>query len=85
MVVRQASFAIIVRQGKGDGMKKYLFVCLVLLLAGCGGGEETAGGNKNREHVWSGQVKTIDKAKNVEDVLGEASARQRQEIDEQSQ
>ena len=66
-------------------MKRYLFVCLVLLLAGCSGGEETAGGTENEEHVWSGQVKTIDKAKNVEDVLGEASVWQRQEIDEQSQ
>jgi hypothetical protein len=66
-------------------MKRYLFVCLVLLLAGCSGSEETVGGTANGEHVWSGQVKTIDKAKNVEDVLGEASARQRQEIDEQSQ
>jgi hypothetical protein len=66
-------------------MKRYLFVCLVLLLAGCSGGEETVGGTANGEHVWSGQVKTIDKAKNVEDVLGEASARQGQAIDEQSQ
>jgi hypothetical protein len=66
-------------------MKRYLFVCLVLLLGACSSGEETAGATENVEHVWSGQVKTIDKAKNVEDMLDEASVRQRQAIDEQSQ
>lgn len=66
-------------------MKRYLFMCLVLLLGACSSGEETAGGSENVEHVWSGQVKTIDKAKNVEDMLDEASVRQRQAIDEQSQ
>ena len=66
-------------------MKRYLFVCLVLLLGACSSGEETAGATENGEHVWSGQVKTIDKAKHVEDVLDKASAQQRQAIDEQSQ
>ena len=66
-------------------MKRYLLVCLGLLLAGCSGGEETAAAAEKDEHVWSTQVKTIDKAKNVEALLGAASERQRQAIDEQSQ
>jgi hypothetical protein len=66
-------------------MKKYSFVCLVLLLAACSGGEETGGGTESGEHVWSEQVNTINKAENVEAVLGAASARQRQQIDEQMQ
>jgi hypothetical protein len=66
-------------------MKKYSFVCLLLLLAGCNGGGGAADGTENSEHVWSEQVNTIDRAEGVEDILGEANARQRQRIDEQMQ
>jgi hypothetical protein len=66
-------------------MKKYTLVCLVLLLGACDGGGDAADEAENREHVWSGQVNTINKAENVEDILGDASTRQRQQIDEQMQ
>lgn len=66
-------------------MKKYSFVCLLLLLGGCTGGGEADDGTEITEHVWSEQVRTIDKAENVQNVLDDASARQRQQIDEQMQ
>jgi hypothetical protein len=66
-------------------MKRYTHVSLLLLLGGCNGGGDAANETENREHVWSEQVNTINRAKNVEDILGEASARQRQQIDEQMQ
>ena len=66
-------------------MKKYTLVCLVLFLGACNGGGDAGDGTENREHVWSEQVNTINKAEDVEDILGDASARQRQQIDEQMQ
>jgi len=66
-------------------MRILLLVCLLSLLAACTGGGETADGTENREHVWSEQVNTIDRAADVEDLLGAASARQRRNIDEQMQ
>ena len=70
-------------------MRKYSLLCLMLLLAACTGGGETADGTGtgtgNGEHVWTEQVNTLNRAKGVEDVLGAASARRRQEIDEQMQ
>jgi len=66
-------------------MRKYSLVCLVLLLAACTGGGETADGTEDREHVWTEQVNTINRAEEVEDILDAASARRRQEIDEQMQ
>ena len=66
-------------------MKRYSFACLVLLLGGCTGGGETDDGTESTDHVWSEQINTINKAEDVEDILGEASERQRQQIDEQAQ
>ncbi len=69
-------------------MRIVLLACPLLLLAGCsGGGDEdaAAGKQQQQEHVWSEQTNTINKARNVENVLGDAAARQRQQIEEQSQ
>ena len=68
-------------------MKNFLFVCLLLLLAGCSGGDDAGGGveKQQQEHVWSEQTSTINKARDVENILGDAAARQRRQIDEQSQ
>ena len=68
-------------------MKNFLFVCLLLLLAGCSEGDDAGGGveKQQQEHVWSEQTNTINKAKDVENILGDAAARQRRQIDEQSQ
>jgi len=66
-------------------MKLISCVCLLLLLGACTGGEDADGGTENNEHVWSDQVNTINRAEEVEDILGAASTRQRQQIDEQMQ
>ena len=66
-------------------MRILLLVCLMSLLAACTGGGETADGTGNGEHVWTEQVNTINRAEEVEDILDAASARRRQEIDEQMQ
>jgi len=66
-------------------MKIYIFIPLVLLLAACSDGGDAARGTDDGEHVWSDQVNTIDKAKAVEDILGEANDKQREDIDRQSQ
>ena len=63
-------------------MKMFILVCTLLLLGACDGGGD---GAENREHVWSEQVNTINRAEGVEDILGAASTRQRQQIDEQMQ
>jgi hypothetical protein len=62
---------------------KMIFCCGVLLLVGAcsGGGESESEG----EHVWKEQTDMIDKAQGVQDLLGEADARQRQRIEEQVQ
>ncbi len=69
-------------------MRIVLLACPLLLLAGCSGGgdEDAAAGKQQRqEHVWSEQTNTINKARNVENGLGDAAARQRRQIEEQSQ
>ena len=71
--------------GRKVVMRKYLLVCLLLPLAACTGGGEAADGTGNREHVWTEQVNTINRAEDVEAMLGAASAWQRQKIDEQMQ
>ena len=66
-------------------MKKIIFIALMMLLNACSGGGDSTAGTADGEHVWSGQVNTIDKAKGVEDILGEAGVRQREGIDQQTQ
>ena len=59
-------------------MRKYLF-CSVMVLCACGGEPESDG------HMWQEQTDMIDKARDVEDVLGTATGQQRQRIEDQSQ
>ena len=66
-------------------MKIYIFIPLVLLLTSCSDGGDATRGTDDGEHVWSEQVNTIDKARGVEDILGAATDKQRDEIDRQSQ
>ena len=72
-------------------MKTFILVCTLLFLGACDGGGDAGdagdagGGAETREHVWSEQVNTINRARGVEDVLGVANERQRQQIDEQMQ
>ena len=66
-------------------MKIFLLVCTLLFLGACDGSGGAGSGAENSEHVWSEQVNTINRAEGVEDILGTASTRQRQQIDEQMQ
>jgi len=66
-------------------MNIYIFIPLVLLLTACSDGGDATRGTDDGEHVWSEQVNTIDKARGVEDILGGANDKQREDIDRQSQ
>ena len=60
---------------------KTSFMCgVLLLLCACSGGESGSG-----DHVWKEQTDMLDKAQGVEDLLGDADARQRQRMEEQTQ
>lgn len=65
-------------------MKTSVFMVLVVLLNACSDHRNAEPDSAVEEHVWSDQVNTIDKARNVEDVLGEASNRQLEDIEQQS-
>jgi len=56
---------------------------LVLLLAGCGGEQEPQVGKPG--HVWQEQINTIDKARDVNSLLQDSAAAQREAIDAQTQ
>ena len=70
-------------------------VMLLAFLVGCGknGGDDmkekaksvTEKAKESNENVWSGQVKTLDKAKGVEKTLMDAAQQQRQAIESDSQ
>jgi hypothetical protein len=65
-------------------IKKYLYILLIsfLLICGCSDGE-----NKNtaKEHILSDQVRALEKAKNVEQVLKKDADKRIQALDEQSE
>lgn len=58
-------------------------ILLALLLAGCGGEPETQ--IEKHGHVWQDQIDTMDRARDVEGLLQDSAAAQRQLIDAQAQ
>jgi hypothetical protein len=63
-------------------MKGYS-ILLVMLLTGCGGSSEPEVGK--RGHVWQEQINTQDKARDIDGLLQDSAAAQRQAIDAQAQ
>jgi len=62
----------------GDFMSKYLLVVLALLLTGC---EQ----EPPEKTVWDDQLKTMDKARDVEQQVLDAAEMQRKAMEEQTQ
>ncbi len=61
-------------------MKTGFMCAMLLLLCACSDGE-----SESEAEVWKDQTDMVDKAHDVEDLLGAADAQQRQRIEEQSQ
>lgn len=59
---------------------KMSLLCSVLVLCACSAGESGGEG-----HMWQEQTDRIDKARDVETVLGTANEAQRRRIEEQTQ
>lgn len=63
-------------------MRHALTILVAAGLIACGGEPEP---QQPKDHVWKSQTDMIDRAGHVEDLLGESSARQRQQVDLQTQ
>ena len=64
-------------------MKLLGLVILLMFVAACSDDVQKVDGEQ--DHVWKEQTDMIDKAKDVEQLLNNAAAQQRQLIDEQTQ
>jgi hypothetical protein len=63
-------------------VKHALTILVAAGLIACGGEPEP---QQPKDHIWKSQTDMIDRAKDVEGLLGESSARQRQQVDSQEQ
>lgn len=67
-------------------LKVYLALGITVLLAACSGEDATQqSGPARGDHVWKTQTDMLDKARDVEDVLLDASSQQRRQIDDMTQ
>lgn len=62
-------------------MRVSVICCMIVLLSACSDGSES----EVEGHMWKDQTDMLDKAKGVEDLLGEANAAHHQRIEEQTQ
>lgn len=62
-------------------MKPILVVPVMLLLCACSSGEQEA---DSAGQAWQEQIDTLEKAQEVEDLLGQTSKRQQQNINDQT-
>ncbi|MGB5156957.1 hypothetical protein [Desulfobacterium sp. N47] len=68
-------------------MKKYLFILFIsfLLIGGCSGKEDQTGKERSdKEHILSDQVRALEKAKGVEQVLQKSTDKRITDIEEQN-
>lgn len=67
---------------------RVLAISIFLMLSGCSGNEgdnsTAAAGDEEPQHVWDEQVKTIDKARQLEQDMNDAFRRRAEEVDTQS-
>ena len=66
-------------------MKNRSALFLLLALAGCSGDQNSGDPGAQQGHVWQEQTGMIERARGMEDVLGEANLLRRQQLDEQAQ
>ena len=62
-------------------MKNCSVLLLLLALAGCSGDEDATPGG----HVWQEQTDMIERAKDVEDLLGDVNLQHHQQLEAQTQ
>ena len=63
-------------------MRQYAGFIVLLSLNACGDHQPPA---QQGDHVWKAQTKMIDKAQELEGMIGDISAQQRRQIDQQAQ
>ena len=63
-----------------NGIVRILLCASVFLLSAC-----TSGNEAPEEHVWQDQTEVLDQARQVEQVLEEASAKKRLELQRQTE
>lgn len=66
-------------------MKNTGVLLLLLALAGCSEDDGSTGPAEGKGHVWQDQTDMIERAKGVEDLLGDANSQRRQQLEAQAQ
>lgn len=66
-------------------MRNRTILLLLLVLAGCSSDDNSSAPDAKREHVWQEQTDMIERAKGVEELLGDANLQHRQQLDAQTQ
>ena len=62
-----------------------ILISVIVLLGSCSGDQESGEQTRTRgDHVWKDQVEAIDKAGQVEDMLKDESAKNKDELERQT-
>ena len=70
------------RNREGIDLRQYTVLAVLLTLVACGDHQPPA---QPGESAWKAQTDKIEQAKELEGMIGDISARQRQQIDQQAQ
>jgi hypothetical protein len=66
--------------------RHYLLLLFLTLTGACGDSQNTNGeADSKADHAWQEQTQTIDKAKEVNQIIQDSAERERQAIDEADQ